>query len=53
VFLLRGLAFPWLMPYFPGNGTIFWLVTSAVCLLIGTFYAAGLHRAWPRLSVRA
>lgn len=53
VYLLRGLAFPMLMPYFPGNSTTFWFVTAAICIGIGGLYALGLRQAWPRLSVRA
>ena len=40
VFLLRGLAFPLLKPMFPENSDTFWWITSAICLLLGSLYAA-------------
>ncbi len=50
IFLLRGLAFVFLMPMFPGNSLTFWLVSSAVCLFIGLMYLLGIRQAWPELS---
>lgn len=48
-YILRGIGFAVLMPYFPGNSITFWVVSSAVCLLIGVTYLVGLKQAWPRL----
>lgn len=42
VFLLRALAFPLLKPAFPDNSDTFWLVTSGVCLVLGSLYLLGL-----------
>jgi hypothetical protein len=53
IFLVRGLAFVWLMPLFPGNSLWFWLVSSAICLLIGSLFAAGSWQQWPVLSAKA
>ncbi len=50
VFLLRGTAFIAIMPLFPDNSLTFWLVSSAICLLIGGLYAVGTAKAWHRLS---
>jgi hypothetical protein len=50
VYLVRGLAFPLLQPWFPGNSAAFWLVTSAICVLLGALYGLGLWRTWPRLA---
>jgi hypothetical protein len=50
VYLLRGLAFLPLMKVFPGNSPSFWVISSGVCLLIGSIHAVGLLKAWPRLS---
>jgi hypothetical protein len=50
VYLLRGLAFPLLMPHFPGNGPVFWAVSSGICLLIGLVHLVGTWQAWPRLA---
>ncbi|WP_348772544.1 hypothetical protein [Pseudoalteromonas luteoviolacea] len=35
----RGIAFPVIMPMFPSNSLTFWLVSSALCLLMGVSYA--------------
>lgn len=48
VYLLRALAFPLLKPAFPGNSTTFWLVTSAICLVIGLAHLVGLIQVWQR-----
>ena len=48
VYLLRALAFPVLKPAFPGNSTTFWLVTSAICLVIGLAHLVGLIQVWQR-----
>lgn len=49
IYLIRGAAFPLLMPYFPGNGATFWVATSGICLAIGLVHLAGLRGAWRRL----
>ena len=41
IFLLRGLGFYWLMPSFPENSLLFWLVSSGVCIILGSLYALG------------
>ena len=52
IYLIRGVVFPLLMPYFPGNSAMFWVTTSGICLTIGLIHLLGLRQAWPRLSVR-
>lgn len=49
VYLLRGLAFPVLMPYFRGNSATFWAVSSGICLVFGIVHLIGLRHAWSRL----
>lgn len=49
IYLLRGLAFPFLMPYFPGNGLPFWLWSSAICLTVGFIHFVGLRQVWEDL----
>jgi len=49
VFLVRGIAFPWLKPIFPDNSPLFWLITSGICLVIGSLYALGTYAVWERL----
>ena len=49
VYLLRGVAFFPLMPYFPGNSATFWLVSSAICLVFGLVHLAGLRQVWSGL----
>lgn len=50
VFLLRGIGFVMLMPYFPGNSMTFWIASSAVCLVSGLVHAAGVRRIVPRVA---
>lgn len=46
IYLLRALAFPLLRTAFPGNSTTFWLLTSALCLVIGLTHLLGLVQIW-------
>ncbi len=48
IFILRGVSFVGLMPMFPENSLTFWLVSSAICLLIGIFFAIGTYQEWSR-----
>lgn len=48
-YLLRGVAFPLLLPLFPENSLSFWLWSSFVCLAIGVVHLIGLHQVWRRL----
>jgi len=41
IFLLRGLGFYWLMPAFPDNSLLFWLISSGICIVLGGLYAFG------------
>lgn len=50
VYLLRGLLFFLLMPYFPGNSLTFWLWSAAICLGIGLLHLAGAIQAWGLLA---
>ncbi|ENU10925.1 hypothetical protein [Acinetobacter calcoaceticus] len=43
IFLIRGFAFPWLKSKFVGNSDLFWYVSSAFCLILGTLYAVGVY----------
>ncbi|PTV47519.1 hypothetical protein DBL02_04150 [Acinetobacter oleivorans] len=43
VFLIRGLAFPWLKSKFVGNSDLFWYISSAFCLVLGSLYAVGVY----------
>jgi hypothetical protein len=43
VFIIRGLAFPWLKSKFVGNSNLFWYISSAFCLLLGSLYAVGVY----------
>ncbi|WP_347332942.1 hypothetical protein [Marinimicrobium locisalis] len=52
IFLLRGVSFVSLMPMFPENSLTFWLVSSAICLLIGGLFAVGTFQQWSKLSSR-
>jgi hypothetical protein len=50
VYLVRGLFFVLLQPYFPGNSSAFWYWSSGICLVIGLTHLIGLWQAWPRLG---
>lgn len=43
IFLIRGLAFPWLKSKFVGNSDLFWYISSAFCLMLGSLYAVGVY----------
>lgn len=43
VFLIRGFTFPWLKSKFIGNSDLFWYISSAFCLILGTLYAVGVY----------
>lgn len=49
VYLLRGLAYPLLMPAFPENSLCFWRVSSAICLGVGGLHAWGTVLCWDTL----
>lgn len=49
VYLLRAISFAALTPYFPGNSTTFWLVSSGICFVLGTVHVVGLRQVWGRL----
>lgn len=46
-YLLRAVCFPLLRPAFPENSGRFWLVSSAICLLIGGLHLYGILLQWP------
>ncbi|GMV29077.1 MAG: hypothetical protein AMXMBFR59_12020 [Rhodanobacteraceae bacterium] len=52
VLIARGTLFFALLPYFPGNGLAFWLVTSAICVALGLLHAIGLRQRWQALGPR-
>ncbi|GGA77518.1 hypothetical protein GCM10011521_14780 [Arenimonas soli] len=49
IYLVRGLGFYFLMPYFPGNSPTFWAVSSGICLVIGLVHLVGLRQTWSRI----
>ncbi|MEO6065953.1 MAG: hypothetical protein ABIP49_09275 [Lysobacterales bacterium] len=49
VYLARAVAFPAIMPMFPGNTFTFWLASSAICAGIGIVHLIGLRQAWSQL----
>jgi hypothetical protein len=52
IFLLRGVSFVGLMPLFPykesENSLTFWLISSGICLFIGSLFAIGTYQQWSR-----
>jgi len=49
VYLGRAVAFPVLMPVFPGNSNTFWRVSSAICGVLGGVHLCGTLALWPTL----
>lgn len=49
VYLLRGLAFFVIVPYFPGNSLTFWVASSSICFAIGLIHLVGVKVAWQQL----
>jgi hypothetical protein len=52
IFLLRGVSFTGLMPMFPENSLMFWLISSGICLFIGGLFALGSWQQWSVLGAR-
>ena len=50
VYFVRGIAFVWLIPVFPGNSMTFWLVSSGICMAIGMTHLVGLLQIWTRFQ---
>jgi hypothetical protein len=48
IYFLRAVAFPLMKPAFPGNSMMFWLVSSAICLVIALVHLVGLMPVWNR-----
>jgi len=46
IFLARAFGFPFLKPMFPENSSTFWLISSAICLLLGVLYTVGTVYVW-------
>ncbi|MCW5255838.1 hypothetical protein D5038_05560 [Verminephrobacter aporrectodeae subsp. tuberculatae] len=49
IYLLRGLCFFVLIPLFPENGILFWIISSAICLVLGLVHFVGVRQTWGRL----
>ncbi|WP_341938334.1 hypothetical protein [Marinimicrobium sp. C2-29] len=50
IFLFRGFSFVVLVPKFPENSLTFWLVSSAICVVIGSLFAVGAFQKWSELG---
>jgi hypothetical protein len=50
IYILRGVAFVGIMPMFPDNSLTFWLVSSGICLFVGSLYAVGTYKSWGHLK---
>jgi hypothetical protein len=49
IYIARGLAFMLIMPLFPENSLLFWLVSSGTCLAFGIVHLLGVKLAWAHL----
>ncbi len=50
IFLFRAFGFVLIMPMFPENSMTFWLISSGICLMIGTLFALGTYKEWRQMS---
>ena len=50
IYLIRGIAFVVIVPFFPGNTLLFWIVSSGICFGIGCLYALGTYQQWNSLG---
>jgi hypothetical protein len=49
VYILRGVSFVPLMSRISGNSLSFWLVSSAICLVVGVVHLIGVRQVWDQL----
>lgn len=49
IYCFRGLAFPSLIFFFPGNSSVFWMVSSSISFGIGLLHVFGLKQMWWKL----
>lgn len=49
IYILRAVLYPVMKPAFPGNSDTFWLISSAISLIIGLVHFAGLRQEWNNL----
>ncbi|WP_249555748.1 hypothetical protein [Shewanella sp. 8A] len=49
IYLIRGLAFPLITPYFPENSMLFWYSSSFIVFTFGLIHFVGLKQVWSRL----
>lgn len=52
IYLLRGIGFVFIIPYFPGNSLTFWFVSSLICVAIGLSYAIGIAKSWSYIEAK-
>ena len=50
IYLLRGVAFLPLMPMFPDNSIVFWIISSTICFAFGLVYFLGIKQSWSHLG---
>jgi len=49
VYLVRGLAFPLIVEYFPENSMLFWYISSLIVFTFGVIHFMGIRQVWARL----
>lgn len=49
IYLLRGVGWLALRPYFPDDGPTFWFWSSSISLAIGVVHLVGVRQVWSRL----
>jgi hypothetical protein len=55
IFLLRGVSFVGLMQLSPDkesdNSLTFWLISSGICVFIGSLFAIGTYQQWSKYDI--
>jgi hypothetical protein len=49
VYLIRGVVFPFMSEYFPGNSPLFWYCSSLIVFTLGCIHLIGVKQVWARI----
>ena len=49
IYLVRGIAFPFITEYFPENSIFFWYCSSFIVFIFGIVHLVGVKQVWAQL----
>ena len=49
IYLVRGIAFPFMTQYFPENSPLFWYCSSLIVFKFGVIHLVGIKQVWAKL----